>query len=330
MTNDHNNKILITGATGLVGSHLAMVLVQQQKPVKALYRTTIPDTDWAKEIDWIQCDLFEINALEDALENVAYVYHCAGVVSFNPKRKKELYSINVEGTANIVNACINMGIKKLVHVSSVAALGKNTATEIDESLHRAEDVENSQYGNSKYLAEMEVWRGIGEGLQAVIVNPVIILGSGDWDKGSSELFKTAYKEFAWYTEGITGFVDVADVVKGMIMLMESEVNSERFIFSAENKTYKEVLTEMAKNFGKKPPYKKVTPLIASIVWRLAAVKSFLSGISPMLTKETSAKAMAVTRFNNKKFLQFFPGFNYTPIEKSIQRICKELTQIHGL
>jgi dihydroflavonol-4-reductase len=177
---------------------------------------------------------------------------------------------------------------------------------------------------------MEVWRGIGEGLDAVIVNPTIILGAGDWENGSSGLFKSAYDEFPWYTEGTGGFVDVLDLVKAMILLMESSFSSERFILSGYNMSYRDVFTQMANNFKKKPPHKKVTPLLASIVWRLEAFKSRFTGKDPLLTKETARTAAAKVRFDNNKLKLFFPHFEYTPVEHSIKRICGELSEMHDL
>ena len=214
--------ILVTGASGLVGSQLVKELMKTGKKVKALYRSSIPVIEGADNIEWVRGDILDVVALEEAMVGVQQVYHCAAIVSFNPKNKAALHQTNVEGTANVVNACLNANIQKLVFVSSVAALGRiREDTPINETMNWSEETSNSEYGKTKYFAEMEVWRGIGEGLDAVIVNPVIILGSGDWEKGSSELFKSAYDEFPWYTEGSGGFVDVVDVVKAMILLMES-------------------------------------------------------------------------------------------------------------
>jgi nucleoside-diphosphate-sugar epimerase len=323
--------ILITGASGLVGSHLAAALVKEGKRVKALYRSSIPAITGSDKIEWIKADILDVVALEEAMQGVEQVYHCAAIVSFNPKNKKALHQTNVEGTANVVNACLNAGIQKLLFVSSVAALGRireNTA--INETMNWSEETSNSEYGKTKYFAEMEVWRGIGEGLDAVIVNPVIILGASDWEKGSSGLFKSAYDEFPWYTEGTSGFVDVADVVRAMVLLMNSTENAERFILCADSLPYKEVFTEMARNFSKKPPHKKVTPLLSAIVWRWEAVKAKFTGKDPLLTKETARTAAAKVRFDNSKLPLRFPGFQYTPIEISLKRICGELKEMHNL
>jgi nucleoside-diphosphate-sugar epimerase len=177
---------------------------------------------------------------------------------------------------------------------------------------------------------MEVWRGMGEGLNVAIVNPVIILGAGDWNKGSSEIFKSAYDEFPWYTQGVSGFVDVLDVVDAMQLLMQSEVQGQRYIISGANLPYREIFTRIAQAFHKKPPHKKVTPLLAAIVWRLEAIKGMITGKAPLLTKETAATAQAVVHFDNTKFLNAFPEFKYRSIDETIKRACAELKELHQL
>ena len=323
--------ILVTGGSGLVGSHLIAALVKEGKKVRALYRSSVPEIPLADQVEWVKGDILDISVLEEALSGVTQVYHCAAMVSFDPKNKAALFQTNVEGTANLVNCCIDEGVEKLLFVSSVAALGRiREDTAINETMNWTPETSNSEYGKSKYLAETEVWRGISEGLNAVIVNPVIILGAGDWEKGSSEIFKSAYDEFPWYTSGTGGFVDVADLVKAMMLLMESTISAERFIISAENLSYREVFNQIALNFQKKPPHKKVTKLIAAIVWRIEALKGYFTGKAPLLTKETAATAQAHVQFNNSKLLQQFPAFQYRPIAESIERICKELIKKHNL
>jgi nucleoside-diphosphate-sugar epimerase len=227
----------------------------------------------------------------------------------------------------VVNAALQAGIKKMVHVSSVAALGRIREGEpITETMNWTEETSNSVYGQSKYLGELEVWRGIGEGLNAVIVNPVIILGCADWKSGSSQIFKSVYDEFPWYTEGVSGFVDVGDVAKAMIALMQSNISNERFIISAENSSYRQVFNWIADGFGKKRPHKKVTPLIAKIVWRLEAIKSKFSGKNPLITKETATTALAEVRYNNEKLLKFLPDFQYTSIGSAIATTCQQMLQ----
>ncbi|QEC68584.1 NAD-dependent epimerase/dehydratase family protein [Panacibacter ginsenosidivorans] len=331
MNLDEQRNILVTGGSGLVGSHLIQLLVQQNKKVKALYRNTIPSFEYADKAEWVQGDILDILSLEEALSNVQQVYHCAAMVSFNPKDKAALHTVNIEGTANIVNACLDAGIEKLVYVSSVSAMGRIREDQpVTEKMKWSAGTSNSVYGKTKYLAEMEVWRGVGEGLNAVIINPTIILGAADWTKSSTAIFKNVYNEFPWYSEGITGFVDVADVVKAMTMLMESNINGERFIVSGEDATYRNLLNLIAKGFGKKPPYKKVTPFLASLVWRAEKLKSIFTGKKPLITKETARTAQAKVHFDNSKLLQYLPSFNYQPLEQSIQRICAEFKKLYKL
>ena len=319
--------ILVTGGAGLLGKELITQLLLQGKQVRAIYNNTKLADFHNDNLQQMQCNILDVVSLEEAMKAVEYVYHCAAIVSFNPKRKQEMFKINIEGTANVVNAALDAGIKKMVYVSSVAALGRIRENElINETMNWTEETSNSAYGQSKYLAEMQVWRGIGEGLDAVMVNPVIILGAGDWNSGSSQIFKTAYNEFPWYTDGSTGFTDVRDVVKAMIELMNSDITTERFIISAENRTYADVFNLMAKAFGKKTPHKKVTPLLAKIVWRLEAIKSFFTGKDPLLTKETAATAMTKANFDNSKLKKFVPGFSYRKIEDSIADACAALQQ----
>lgn len=323
--------ILVTGGTGLVGSHLITALVDQGKPVKAIYRSAIPVFPGSEKVHWLQADILDILSLEDAMEGVEYVYHCAAVVSFNPKRKELLSRTNIHGTANIVNASLSAGVKKFLFVSSVAALGRIRKDPlINESMNWSKETSNSEYGRTKYLSEMEVWRGAAEGLPSVVVNPTIILGESDWTKGSTGIFKSIYNEFPWYTDGVSGFVDAKDVVKAMIMLMDSDVVSERFILSADNVPYKKIFDEIASCFGKRKPYKKVSPFLANIVWRAEAMKAKFTGNDPLLTKETANTAQAKVYFDNTKLLKQFPSFSYTPIEETITRICSELKKKYNL
>lgn len=319
--------ILVTGGTGLIGSHLLQSLLVQHAEVTALYRTEIPSFPGSEKINWVRGDILDVVSLALAMKGVRQVYHCAATVSFHPSHKEELLQVNVQGTANVVNIALEEGVHKLVFVSSVSALGRiREDGPVNETMQWSEKTSNSEYGRSKYLAEMEVWRAIGEGLKAVIVNPVMVLGAGDWNKGSVALFKSAYDEFGWYTEGISGFVDVDDVVRAMQLLMNSSIEAERFIISAENISFRDLFTKMANCFNRKAPRKKVTPLLAEIVWRVEAVKARFSGKKPLLTKETARTAQAKVYFDNSRFLKAFPSFQYTPLSVSIQNICRQLMQ----
>lgn len=296
-----------------------------------MYRQAVPVFAGAEQCDWVKGDILDPIGLNEALEGVDYVYHCAAIVSFAPGAAEKMLHSNVEGTANVVNACLTQKVKKLIFVSSVAALGRIRETEaIDESMHWTPETSNSVYGQSKYLAELEVWRAMEEGLPMAIVNPVIILGAGDWNNGSSGIFKSAYNEFPWYTGGMSGFVDVLDVVDAMQLLMESDITGQRYVLSADNLAYRSLFNSIATAFNKRLPTKKVTPLLAGIVWRLEAIKGFFTRKAPLLTKETAATAQATVRFNNQKFLKAFPNFQYRKLEDTIIRVANELKAIHKL
>lgn len=322
--------VLVTGSSGLVGSHLISFLLNEGEKVRAMYHSNHPEIAH-QNLEWFKGDILDVLDLEDAMKDVVQVYHCAAIVSFNPKDKELLYKTNVEGTANVVNACLDGGIEKLLYVSSVAALGRTREDKpIDETMTWSEATGNSEYGKTKYLAEMEVWRGIGEGLNAVIINPTIILGAADWNKGSTGIFKSVYNEFPWFTNGISGFVDVADVVKAMVLIMNSNIVAQRFIVNGDNVSYKDLFTMIANAFGKKPPTKKVTKTIAEIVWRVEAIKGFITRKKPLLTKETAHTAQLKVHFNNSKLLKALPSLQYTPLNISVNRICLELKQIHNI
>ena len=325
-----NIRTLVTGAAGLVGNELVKQLLDKGFSVKAIYNST-PLSLSHPDLEIVQCDILDVVRLEEVMQDITQVYHCAAIVSFDPKDKYRLLKINVEGTTNVVNACINAGVKKLVYVSSVAALGRiRNGQTVTEEMNWTPETSNSIYGKSKYLAELEVWRGHAEGLQTVIVNPSIILGADNWETGSTAIFKTVYNEFKWYTEGVSGFVDVRDVAEAMILLMNSDISGQRFILNSECLSYKELFFSIAKCFGKKPPQKKVTPFLAEIVWRMEALKAMFSGKKHLLTKETARTAQTKIYYDNSKILKALPGFEFTKIEDTIERTCRILKEKYNL
>ncbi len=320
-------KILVTGAAGLLGKELILQLLSAGEIVKAVYhQTTLNDIDHP-QLQKVNVDLLDILALEEIMQDVTHVYHCAGLVNFSSKHKTRLYKINVEATTNVVNTALNAGVKKLLFVSSVAALDRMKTTEpINEGMQWNKETGGSIYGHSKYMGEMEVWRGMAEGLQAVIVNPSIILGPGNWNAGSTAIFKKVYQGLKWFTEGSTGFVDVNDVCRAMILLMESDIHAERFIISAENKQFKEVLCMIADAFKKERPSKKVNKFISSLAWRMESIRSFFTGSEPLITKDTANASLAKVSFDNTKFLKHFPDFRYKPLQETIEKTCATLQQ----
>lgn len=318
---------LVTGASGLLGQHLLEALSSTGKKIRAVYKTKIP-TIYTKlksqQIEWVQCDLLDTPALEKVFEGITHVYHCAAIVSYDPRMCDDMMEINIEGTANIVNFCLEKKINKLCYVSSIATIGEGMPGQlVTEKDDWEEKNENSNYAISKQGAEMEVWRGIAEGLNAVIINPGIILGEGDDTRSSTNLFKIVYDEFPYFTKGVTSWVDVKDVVNIMIKLMNSDIHNERFIVSEGNYAYRTIFTKMAIAMNKKPPHKEASQWMTELAWRFYYLKSLLNGKTATITQETARSAQAKKEFDNSKLLNALPDFKYTPIEESILRICSK-------
>ncbi|GAB1418794.1 NAD-dependent epimerase/dehydratase family protein [Bacteroidales bacterium] len=328
--------ILITGATGLVGSHLMVELSNIGRPIRAIKRkhsdmslvekvfwlyANDPQTQLAG-IQWMEGDLTDIAALDELLDGVEQVFHCAAVVSFHPSQIHQMMLTNVKGTANLVNALLHKGNIPLCHVSSIAALGRSeTQEEITEGHLWKNSDNNSMYSVSKYAGEREVWRGIAEGLKAMMVNPSVILGPGNWKSGSSELFTLVSKGLKFYTNGSTGYVDVRDVAKSMMLVMEKQLFGERFIVSAGNLTYRQLFSQIALCLGKKPPTVNVSPWMAETAWRVMTVKGFITRSRPAITRETARTSLASKSYSSEKLIKA-TGIEFIPIEKSITDICR--------
>ncbi|HEX3933939.1 MAG TPA: NAD-dependent epimerase/dehydratase family protein, partial [Puia sp.] len=271
---------------------------------------------------WITCDVLDVPGLEEAMEGVHGVIHAAAMVSFSGRDRSELFRINVEGTANVVNAALTQNVPRFVHVSSVAALGRTGHGEtVTEKKTWEESKYNTSYAVSKFRGEVEVWRGIGEGLPAVIVNPSTMLGYGNWTSSSCTLFRSAFREFPWYTEGVNGFVDVTDTARAITSLLESNITGQRYILNGDNWTFRRLFETIATGFGKKPPSREATPFIAGMAWRTARLKSLFSGQPSILTRESARVARSSTYFDNGKILEKLPGFRFTPLEETIREAC---------
>jgi dihydroflavonol-4-reductase len=325
--------ILVTGATGLVGSHLVLQLLQNNQPVSAIYRSnhSIQNTKsvfalYGQEalfdrIDWIEADITDIPALEFAFRNIDYVYHCAACISFDPTDEELLRKTNIEGTANVVNFCLQYGVKKLCFVSSIAALGdlKEGEITITEETEWNPEKSHSDYAISKYGAEMEIWRGQQEGLEVVIVNPGVILGPLFWETGSGEIFTRVANGLLFYTKGTTGFTTVEDVVKIMIELMESDVHGERFIIISKNVSFENMLTVIAKALNVKPPFIYGRPWMTSVAWRLDWLLSLLG------RRRTLSRSMARSLHGKEQFSNERVGFalyhTFGNLEEYIQKIA---------
>lgn len=330
--------ILVTGATGLVGGAIVNELLLNGHHVIALYRSGSDRTNNpynAADVEWREADLLDIVALRDALKNVDRVFHTAATVSFVPKHQQQMFDINVTGTANLVNLCLEQGIQKFCHISSVAALGQPDSkkqiaglqTDINESNLWGESSDNSNYAKTKYLAELEVWRGVAEGLNAVIVNPSVILGEGDWTRSSTQLFKYVYNQNLFYTEGYINYVDVVDVARISCKLIFSDIHSERFILNGGRISYKDFFEKIANAMNRKKPTVKVSKSMAAIIWRIEAVRTWLMGTNPLITKETARSAYKNVLFKNDKIQQTL-NYSFIPLDTSIKRICQSFNKYH--
>lgn len=327
--------ILVTGATGLVGSHLLYNLVSAKKRVKAIYRRahklesvkhvfsyyTDDFEALFNAIEWIEADINDVPTLAEAFKDVTYVYHCAAFVSFEPDKYHQLRKINIEGTANIVNLCVANQIKKLCYVSSVAAIGhqQNPEELITEETHWNPEEDNSVYAITKYGAEIEVWRGTQEGVATVVVNPGVIIGPGFWKSGgSSSLIRQVYKGFPYFTNGSTGYVDVWDVVTIMTKLMENDIKNERFVLVSGNLTFKDFSEKVAKALGVAPAKKEASKLILELGWRLDWLNHKLFGKRRRLSKQLAKTARTVTLYDASK-LENALDFEFNSIDESINK-----------
>jgi nucleoside-diphosphate-sugar epimerase len=320
------SKVLITGGTGFLGAYIIKALIEKGYLVRAIRRSAklpsyLPSSVFDK-VEWVDGDILDVVSLDEAMNDIDTVIHSAAIVSFQRNDRKRLYQVNVEGTANVVNIALEKNVRRLVHISSVAALGRTIhGGSVDEEKKWEESKANTHYAKSKFKGELEVWRGASEGLSTVILNPSTILGYGDWNTGSSAIFRNIYNEFKWYTPGINGFVDVEDVARATVLLMESDITEQRYIVNGDNWHFQKLMNTIADNFQKKKPTRQTTPLLMSIAWRMEKLKSLFSSHKPLLTKESARIAHSKTYFQNDKILKTLPGFSFTPLEESIARAC---------
>lgn len=328
-TKKHYKMILVTGATGFLGAEVARQLAQKGAIIRCIKRSSsaIPlILQELSQIQWVDADMLDMAALEDAFTDVDKVYHCAAWVSLKQADKTQMIATNINGTANIVNLCLENNAR-LVHVSSIAAVGYAKPGELTNEEHQLDvNAEDDGYAISKLESEMEVWRGIAEGISAVIVNPSLIIGPDAGTKGSGKLFETVRKGLKFYTEGVAGFVDVQDVAGCMIALMESDVSGERYIISAENRNYRELTTEIARCFGVAPPTVYAKPWMMEIGWRLARFVSLFTGKPPFLDKIAAQAASQVRNFDNSK-IRHAIGIKFKPISETVKEICERFSPL---
>lgn len=329
-----NKPVFVTGGTGLLGSHLIYTLISQGERVRAIHRKTSNreilkkvinyykgDADeLCKLVEWAECDICDYDQLVKTMQGSEIVYHCAAAVSFENRQKDYVLDNNVKGTSNIVKACLENKIKKLCHVSSNAALGAyDGELMVNETHEWDEEVYRSTYGTSKYLSEREVWKGISDGLNTVIVNPTFILGPGDWSRGSSSFFSVIDRGMLFSTNGVSGYVDVNDVVKAMITLIKSSISGERFIVSAENLKYHKFFTMIAESLKVRKPIFNMPKVFFYLALPLVNILELITKGKSPLTKEMIKVAWSRITYDNSKIIRS-TGISFTPIEKSVQVI----------
>jgi len=329
--------IFVTGGTGLVGAHLLFELTSAGKKVTALKRKTSNLQQVLKifsyysenaqtlfnQIEWVEGDILEYFSLEKLLRGATEIYHCAAIISFQKKERSKMISNNVDGTANLINAAIGNGVTKICHVSSIAALGRlENGEPITEDTNWIPVKKISGYSESKFFSEAEIWRGIEEGLDAVIVNPSIILGPGNWETGSAKMFKTIWNGMKFYTKGVTGFVDVKDVARAMIQLMDNSnfktCKNQRYILNAENLSYQSVFSQIARELDKPKPTIFASNFLLNIVWRAATFASWITRKPSMITRETAASSNQINNFDGSKITRTI-NFKYLTISESIKQ-----------
>ncbi len=335
--------ILITGGTGILGSRLLFDLVKNGEPIRAISRSTnhaivektfkiyAPDNykKLLDTIEWVHGDITDLVSLEGAMDGITKVYHCAGFVSFHPSDYNKMMKINVEGTENMVNICLEKGVEKFVHVSSIAAIGRLKQGElISEETHWKTSAANTGYAISKYGAEREVWRGTAEGLNAVIVNPGVIIAPGNWNDNTPAMFNLVWRGLPVFTEGVNAFVDARDVSKAMIELMESSIHSERFILTSENVSFKDFFAHIADGLHKPQARIRVGKTLSNIGWRLLAMKGFFTNSRPAITKETAMASVSKYYYSNAKIKKAI-GIEFIPMKQSIKDVCKVFLKEHN-
>ena len=331
--------ILVTGGTGLVGSHLLWHLLQKEERVRAIHRygshleqvmqvfgyydypageKHATPLELFCRIDWVEADLMDPDSMEEALEGITRVYNCAAIVSFDPRERSGMINHNLETTANLVNLCLDFGVQKLCHVSSVSALGsRNDGEPLTEEEIWKPSKKRSAYSISKFRSEMEVWRGISEGLECVIVNPSVILGPGNWRRGTAGFFNRIQMGLGYYTGGMTGFVDVRDVCRCMIALMDSEISGQRYLLNGENLYYRDLFNQIADALGTPRPSKLATTRLTELGWRAEWLRSKFGFGRPQLTRETARSGHRITRYSNRKIAEA-TGHEFIPISETIR------------
>lgn len=324
----------------MLGAHLLLDLTRQGIQVRALKRknsdlTTVKKIfSWYSadheqlfgQIEWIEGDITDKDSLREGMKGAEAVIHAAAKVSFNPHDRDLLLHENVEGTANLVDLALELQVPRFCHVSSIAALGdQEWGVPVNEDFHWKNDRRRSAYAEGKFLSEMEVWRGVQEGLSCVIINPAIILGPGRWASGSPSLFQTVWNGLHFYTNGSNGFVDVRDVSRAAIALVLAKdweaVQNQRYVLSAGNHTYREIFDWIAEALHRPKATIRAGRFLLCLGCTIAKLKSLLTGAEPALTKETARSSTTRSVYDGSKIGKVI-NFSYTLIDTTIRDIGK--------
>lgn len=324
--------IAITGANGLLGSYVLRKLVAEQVPVVAICRAT-SDRQLVNDlagVTWRVADVTDPVSLEDALQGATTVIHTAAIVSFNPRLRDKILQVNTEGTRNVVDTCLALQIPNLIHISSVAAFGrKSGVTRIDETTRWVDSNLNTDYAESKRLAEIEVWRGAEEGLSVNVVNPSVILAPADWNNSSARLFQYVWKQKKFYTDTHVNYVDVRDVADVIWKLVQLNISNQQFIVNAGSAPIKELFDQMARHFNRKAPTIKVSPgWIKWIAWA-DEIRSLLTGSEPILTRQSARITKENFFFSNEK-VQRELGISFRTAEETIAWCCQQYLNAYSI
>lgn len=328
---------LVTGGTGFLGAHLICELLSNDFEVKALKRPESLLYEFNKisalyfghdndklinKLTWVEGDILDYFSIERNIDNNTFVFHCAALVSFNKKDKYKLFETNIKGTANVADACLYKKARKLIYVSSTAAVGKVEEPFLtDENTLWDEKDNPSNYSISKYYAELEVWRIIEEGANAVIVNPPLIIGEGNWEKNTGIFFSNANKNFPFYTEGSNAFVYVRDVAKAMRLLALSDISAQRYLLIGENISFRKFMDMISISLNKKKPYIKINSVTSSIAWRVAAILFFFGLTKEFITKESAQSSLKKVKYSSEKIKSAIQ-FEFTPLQIAIEKISE--------
>jgi len=324
MSINNSDRILVTGGTGFIGAYVIRDLLQKGfTNIHAIKRASSPTEmiqDFYDQVQWSECGLLETASLDKIIQNVDAIIHCAAIISLNPSDRKMMYRINVEGTANIVNLALTHQLKKVIHISSIAAIGRPLKSEtITEETEWVDSEFNSHYGISKYQAELELRRGQLEGLDIGIINPGLVLGAGYWDSGTASIIKRVDKGIPFYPLGSNGLVDVRDVAKASVILLQSEIVGERYIISGQNLSYRELFNSIAEALGKSGPKRPFKAWLGALAWRVEWLRSKITGADILVSRESLSTTAYPAQYDNSKSIAEL-GMKYRDIRASIIEI----------